>query len=40
MDGWGDFNIILNRDEKVGGLPVVDVDVEDFKNCTKLCDLA
>lgn len=30
---------MLNEEEKIGGLPVIDVDHEDFENCIFSCDL-
>uniref|UniRef100_M1DHQ7 AP endonuclease/reverse transcriptase n=1 Tax=Solanum tuberosum TaxID=4113 RepID=M1DHQ7_SOLTU len=36
----GDFNVVLNSEEKIGGLPVRDADCEDFKTCIESCDLA
>ncbi|KAH0755697.1 hypothetical protein KY290_025967, partial [Solanum tuberosum] len=35
----GDFNVVLNRDEKIGGLPIMATDYEDFKTCIESCDL-
>ncbi|KAG5595919.1 hypothetical protein H5410_037151 [Solanum commersonii] len=35
----GDFNVVLNSEEKIGGLPVLDADHEDFENCISFCDL-
>ncbi|KAG5568398.1 hypothetical protein H5410_064588, partial [Solanum commersonii] len=35
----GDFNIILNSEEKIGGLPVLDSEHEDFENYISSCDL-
>ncbi|XP_049391503.1 uncharacterized protein LOC125855893 [Solanum stenotomum] len=35
----GDFNAVLNGVEKIGGIPVVAVDVEDFNNCVEACDV-
>lgn len=34
-----DFNAILNEEEKIGGLPVTQQDVEDFAFCVNSCDL-
>lgn len=31
--------MILNGEEKIGGLPVVNVDSDDFKTCIESCDL-
>lgn len=36
----GDFNVVLSREEKIGGLPVVAVDYEDLKTCIGSCDLS
>lgn len=35
-----DFNVILYGAEKIGGMPVVSNDVEDFQNCIDSCELA
>uniref|UniRef100_A0A0V0I5C8 Putative ovule protein n=1 Tax=Solanum chacoense TaxID=4108 RepID=A0A0V0I5C8_SOLCH len=35
----GDFNVVLNTEEKIGGLPVSDADHEDFENCISSCNL-
>ncbi|WMV32127.1 hypothetical protein MTR67_025512 [Solanum verrucosum] len=35
----GDFNVVLNSEEKIGGLPVNDVDCEDLGNCISSSDL-
>ncbi|KAG5610650.1 hypothetical protein H5410_021931 [Solanum commersonii] len=35
----GDFNAVLNGVEKIGGIPVVAADVEDFNNCVEACDV-
>lgn len=35
----GDFNVILNDKEKIGGLPIQDADHEDFDYCIETCDL-
>lgn len=36
----GDFNVILNEEEKNGGLPVQDADHGDFDICIHSCGLA
>lgn len=36
----GDFNVVLNGEEKIGGVPVVAADVDDFKTCIESCDLS
>jgi len=35
----GDFNVVLNTEEKIGGLPMVDVDHEEFECCISACEL-
>ncbi|XP_060202604.1 uncharacterized protein LOC132631021 [Lycium barbarum] len=35
----GDFNVILNEKEKIGGLPVHQTEIEDFAFCKYSCDL-
>ncbi|XP_060181254.1 uncharacterized protein LOC132610870 [Lycium barbarum] len=35
----GDFNIILNEEEKIGGLPVSPQEYEDFAFCMNSCEL-
>ncbi|XP_059313352.1 uncharacterized protein LOC132064401 [Lycium ferocissimum] len=42
IDPWlirGDFNVILNEEEKIGGLPVLPQEYEDFAFCINSCDL-
>lgn len=39
MDYWGDFNVVLNEDEKIGGLIVVNEDYDDFACCIESCEL-
>ncbi|KAG5575996.1 hypothetical protein H5410_056130 [Solanum commersonii] len=34
----GDFNVVSNGAENLGGIPVVAADVEDFNNCVEACD--
>lgn len=36
----GNFNIVLNLEEKIRGLPVIDADHEDFETCISSCDLS
>lgn len=33
-----DFNTILSREKKLGGLPVIYQETEDFSNCLNECD--
>ncbi|XP_060211838.1 uncharacterized protein LOC132639409 [Lycium barbarum] len=35
----GDFNVVMNEEEKIGGVPVVPQDYEDFTFCINSCDL-
>ncbi|XP_060170771.1 uncharacterized protein LOC132601723 [Lycium barbarum] len=35
----GDFNVILNEEEKIGGLPVLPSEYEDFAFCINSCEL-
>nr|XP_009596645.1 uncharacterized protein LOC104092693 [Nicotiana tomentosiformis] len=35
----GDFNVILNEEEKIGGLPVYTPEYEDFAFCINSCGL-
>lgn len=34
----GDFNVVLNKEEKIGGV-VTASDVEDFHDCIETCEL-
>ncbi|XP_059292187.1 uncharacterized protein LOC132045622 [Lycium ferocissimum] len=34
-----DFNVVLNEEEKIGGLPIVPQDYEDFAFCINSCEL-
>ncbi|XP_060183090.1 uncharacterized protein LOC132613048 [Lycium barbarum] len=36
----GDFNVIVEEEEKYGGLPVTLNEVEDFRNCIQSCNLS
>lgn len=35
----GDFNVILDAEEKIGDLPVYPNEVEDFAFCINSCEL-
>ncbi|XP_060196130.1 uncharacterized protein LOC132625487 [Lycium barbarum] len=35
----GDFNVVLNDEEKIGGNPIQPQDIEDFAFCINSCDL-
>lgn len=35
----GDFNVVLNSEENLGGLPVIDADTDDFRSFIESCDL-
>ncbi|KAG5595366.1 hypothetical protein H5410_036598 [Solanum commersonii] len=35
----GNFNVVLNVNEKIGGLPVQEVNHDNFKTCIQSCDL-
>ncbi|XP_019224508.1 PREDICTED: uncharacterized protein LOC109206171 [Nicotiana attenuata] len=35
----GDFNVVLHKDEKIGGLPVHPLEYEDFAFCVNSCGL-
>ncbi|XP_059302254.1 uncharacterized protein LOC132054225 [Lycium ferocissimum] len=35
----GDFNVVLNDEEKIGGIPVLAQDIEDFAFCINSCEL-
>ncbi|XP_060216639.1 uncharacterized protein LOC132644099 [Lycium barbarum] len=35
----GDFNVIMSKDEKIGGLPVFPNEYEDFAFCINSCEL-
>lgn len=34
----GDFNVIMDTEEKIGGLPVYPNEVEDFAFCINSCE--
>ncbi|XP_059295467.1 uncharacterized protein LOC132048800 [Lycium ferocissimum] len=36
----GDFNVIIDEEEKYGGLPVTLNEVEDFRHCIQSCNLS
>ncbi|XP_060170505.1 uncharacterized protein LOC132601442 [Lycium barbarum] len=36
----GDFNVILNEEEKIGGLPVFPQEYKDFACCVNSCELS
>ncbi|KAG5589342.1 hypothetical protein H5410_039856 [Solanum commersonii] len=36
----GDFNRVLSGEEKIGELPIMADDYEDFKTCIEVCDLS
>ncbi|XP_060200473.1 uncharacterized protein LOC132628728 [Lycium barbarum] len=36
----GDFNVIVDEEEKYGGLPVTLNEVEDFRHCIQTCNLS
>ncbi|WMV48900.1 hypothetical protein MTR67_042285 [Solanum verrucosum] len=35
----GDFNVICNEEEKLGGRPVTEAEVRDFNYCINVCNL-
>lgn len=35
----GYFNMVLNGEENIEGLPLIDVDHEDFRTCIESCNL-
>lgn len=42
QDPWligGDFNVIVCEQEKLGGLPVIVAEIEDYKHCINLCGI-
>ncbi|KAH0642345.1 hypothetical protein KY289_033319 [Solanum tuberosum] len=39
MDGGRDFNVIMEEDEKIGGLPIYPQEYEDFALCINSCEL-
>ncbi|XP_059292598.1 uncharacterized protein LOC132046072 [Lycium ferocissimum] len=39
QDTGGDFNVVLNEEEKIGGIPVLAQDIEDFAFCINSCEL-
>ncbi|KAK4732871.1 hypothetical protein R3W88_025859 [Solanum pinnatisectum] len=36
----GDFNVVLDGEEKIGGVLVDAADIDDFKTCIESCDLS
>lgn len=38
-EGGGDFNVILNEKEKLGGLPITHSETADFEHCLNTCNL-
>lgn len=36
----GDLNVVLSREEKIGGLLVVTPNYQEFKTCIDSCDLS
>ncbi|KAH0677655.1 hypothetical protein KY285_025456 [Solanum tuberosum] len=37
---WGNFNVVLNEEEKIWGLPINYVLADDFKTCIDSCELS
>ncbi|XP_060182278.1 uncharacterized protein LOC132611939 [Lycium barbarum] len=35
----GDFNVVLNDEEKIGGIPILAQDIKDFAFCINSCEL-
>ena len=35
----GDFNVIYNEEEKLGGRPVIELEIWDFNHCINVCNL-
>lgn len=36
----GDFNVVLEGEEKIRGLPITEEDADDFRSCIESCDLS
>lgn len=35
----GDFNVILHKEEKIGGLPIYPQEYKDFDFCVNFCEM-